>query len=169
MLGFQKKCVFRNLGGGGFADVADWTDFGRDRNDGRGVALIDPRNDGALGFAVANQKQDSRYYVTRPNPANRWAGFRLVGTRSPRDAYGAQVRITLAGEGGAPDRTLTRELQPLNGGASQSDDRLHFGLGPRPIVRAAEIRWPSGIRQRIAPASLALDAYQTVTEEETPR
>jgi hypothetical protein len=32
---------------------------------------------------------------------------------------------------------------------SSSDKRVHFGLGTEAVVRAIEIRWPSGIRQTI--------------------
>jgi hypothetical protein len=32
---------------------------------------------------------------------------------------------------------------------SSSDKRVHFGLGPQNAVKAVEIHWPSGIRQKL--------------------
>lgn len=140
--GYQKKCVYRNAGWR-FEDVTDATGWAEDRSDGRGLAAIDLMNDGSLSLIEANEGQPLRFYRGRPSgEANRWIGFKLAGTRSNRDAFGAKVRVKLAG------KTLSREVQPANGFMAQSDGRLHFGLG-REAVEEAVIRWPSGTVQTL--------------------
>ena len=155
LAGYEKKCVFRNEGWR-FVDVAGRTGWADDRSDGRGLAAIDYRNDGSLSFIEANEGQPLRFYRNEQLNANRWIGFRLTGTRSNRDAFGARVEVRLA------DRTLSRELEPANGFMAQSDGRIHFGLGLEPELREVVIRWPSGEVQRLR--NQRLDRYHAVKE-----
>ena len=155
LAGYEKKCVFRNEGWR-FVDVAGRTGWADDRSDGRGLAAIDYRNDGSLSFIEANEGQPLRFYRNEQLNANRWIGFRLTGTRSNRDAFGARVEVRLA------DRTLSRELEPANGFMAQSDGRIHFGLGLEPELREVVIRWPSGEVQRLR--NPRLDRYHAVKE-----
>jgi enediyne biosynthesis protein E4 len=67
----------------------------------------------------------------------------LVGHRSNRDAIGAAVKITTAK--GSQYATVMTAGSYL----SSSDKRLHFGLGTELNVQAIEVRWPSGIVQKI--------------------
>lgn len=154
--GYQKKCVYRNAGWR-FEDVTDETGWAEDRSDGRGLAAIDEMNDGSPSLIEANEGQPLRFYRNggRDDGA-RWLGFKLIGTRSNRDAFGARVRVRLKGV------TLSREVQPANGFMAQSDGRLHFGLGREPELEEAVIRWPSGRVQCLA--GLALNRYHVVKE-----
>ena len=45
---------------------------------------------------------------------------------------------------------------------SASDPRLHFGLGPAPMVEAIEVRWPSGRVDRFR--DLAADTGYLIRE-----
>lgn len=153
--GYQKKCVFHNAGWR-FDDVVDRTGWADDRSDGRGLAAIDVLNDGSLSLIEANEGQPLRFYRNEQLNSNHWIGFRLEGTRSNRDAFGARVTVRLK------DKTLTRELEPANGFMAQSDARLHFGLGPDPRIEEAAIRWPSGAVQKLT--DLAPDRYHRVRE-----
>ena len=71
---------------------------------------------------------------------NHWIKFKLVGTRSNRDAIGATVTVAAG--------NLTRAQQVKSGGSylSSHDPRLNFGLGARDHIDSVEIHWPS--RQR---------------------
>ena len=77
-----------------------------------------------------------------------WIGFDLTGSKSNRDAIGAQVRLFWDGR---------EQLQEVSGGSgysAQNQHVLHFGLGKSPKVEKAVIRWPSGLVQTIeAPAA----------------
>ena len=135
--GYERSRVLLNRGKGGWVDVAAVVGA-TDEYDGRAVALADLGNHGALDVIVANQNQPALLYRDKPDPANHWIGFDLVGTASNRSAIGAEVTV----EFGA---TLQRRV--VDGGmgfASQNDRRLHFGLGPNDRVDRVEIRWPSG-------------------------
>jgi hypothetical protein len=64
--------------------------------------------------------------------------IQLTGTKSNRDAIGSRVRITLG------DKSQTRWRISSSGYLSQSDFRLHFGLGDYERIDQIEIRWPTG-------------------------
>src|SRR5438270_13877626 len=72
---------------------------------------------------------------------NHFLNFKLVGTKSNRDAMGARIRIVTGG--------LSQIREIAGGGSylSQSDLRANFGLGKATRVESVEVTWPSGQRQ----------------------
>ena len=50
----------------------------------------------------------------------------------------------------AGDLVQVDEVRSGSGYLSQSDMRLHFGLGAHELVDRIEIRWPSGLVQHFA-------------------
>ncbi len=67
-----------------------------------------------------------------------------VGTKSNRSAIGARVLVTTG---------ALRQVEEVRSGgsyASQSDFRLHFGLGSATKVDQIEIRWPSGAVEKLS-------------------
>jgi hypothetical protein len=69
---------------------------------------------------------------------NRSIRFRLVGTKSNRDAIGAMVRIETGG---------ARQWRMVKGGSSylsQSELPVTFGMGKRDRIERVSIQWPSG-------------------------
>ena len=156
MAGFQRSCLFSNRGGR-FENVIDETAMRDDRFEGRGIATIDVLNTGSLSLVIANLDQPAQLYRNRQRNENRWIGFSLVGTQSGTEAFGAKVTVQLDGQG-----PMTRELRPTNGYLSQSDPRLHFGLGEDPQVLWIKVRWPSGIEQELE--GVALDRYHRIRE-----
>jgi enediyne biosynthesis protein E4 len=110
---------------------------------GRGMAVGDIDNDGRLD-AVATTNGGPAYILHNETAIqNHWLILKLVGHRSNRDAIGTAVKITTAK--GAQYATVTTAGSYL----SSSDKRLHFGLGTELNVQAIEVRWPSGIVQKI--------------------
>jgi hypothetical protein len=67
--------------------------------------------------------------------------FKLVGTRSNRDALGARIRVKAGGI------SQIREIAAGGSYLSQSDLRAHFGLGPSTRIDSVEVSWPNGVRQ----------------------
>jgi hypothetical protein len=154
--GYQRKKLFRNLGGQVFEEMAAAAGVDNDR-DGRGIAVADYDGDGRLDLFQTNAGQESLLYLNRSEPHGRWLGLRLVGTASNRDAIGARVTVTL------PDGArLVRELDGGNGYAGQSSKLVHFGLGDVDRVGPVEIRWPSGAVERVA---VPIGVVSTVREE----
>ena len=78
---------------------------------------------------------------TKPNPANHWVSFQLEGSPSNRLALNAKVWITSGG--------VTQLGEVLSGSSylSQSDLRLHFGLGVARTITEMRVRWPDGTTQ----------------------
>jgi hypothetical protein len=144
--GYQAKKVWLNDGAGRFTEVAQAVGY-TDTHDGRAVALVDLWNRGVLDVIVANQRGPLLIYKNSVPPENAWVDFELTGTKSNRDAIGAQIRLFWNGQ---------EQLQEVSGGAgysAQNQHKLHFGLGKSPKVEKAVIRWPSGVEQVIeAPA-----------------
>ena len=87
---------------------------------------------------VNNQNEPPSLLKQSGKPVGNWILLKLVGTKSNRSAIGARVRITAGG--------LTQIGEVRSGGSylSQSDLRLHFGLGNAGRIDRVEIRWPSG-------------------------
>ena len=74
-----------------------------------------------------------------------WAGFRLVGRRSPRDGIG--TRLTLMGG----DVSQVREARSAGSYLASSDPRVFFGLGSGdgPFRGRVRVRWLSGCEHEI--------------------
>ena len=72
-----------------------------------------------------------------------WILLKLTGTKSNRDAIGARVILRARGH------QQVQEVRSGGGYVSQSDFRLHFGLGSATKVDSLEIRWPSGLIEKI--------------------
>jgi len=81
----------------------------------------------------------------------------LIGVKSSRDGIGAKIKLVMA-DGNAQFNLVTTSV----GYASSSDVRAHFGLGKEKIVKLIEIRWPSGVTQRIS--EVAVDRVIKIIE-----
>jgi enediyne biosynthesis protein E4 len=157
LAGYQKKCAYYKHGNR-FEDITALTPLAQDEADGRGLATIDLQGTGSLSLVEATVGNYARFYRNEQLNKNHWIGFDLTGTRSNRDAFGAQVTVKVGGV------TLRRELQPANGFQAESDHRLHFGLGPEGTVQSVTIRWPNGAIQELKDADLGIDRYHKITE-----
>jgi ASPIC and UnbV/FG-GAP-like repeat len=152
--GYQRKKLFRNVGGQAFEEIAAAARVDNDR-DGRGIGLGDFDNDGRLDWIQSNANQPALMFHNVTRGSGHWIELKLIGTRSNRDAIGARVTVE------TPSRTLTREVNGGNGYASQSSTRVHVGLGADVLVRAIRVRWPSGLVERVA---APVDRITTVRE-----
>ena len=76
-------------------------------------------------------------------PGRHWASFELAGTKSNRLAIGARLKLVAGG------MTQTDEIHSGGSYISQSDFRVHFGLGSATKIDSLEIRWPSGTVETI--------------------
>jgi len=74
-----------------------------------------------------------------------------------RDAIGAKIKVATPS-----GRTLFNHVTASVGFLSSSDRRVHFGLGEETKAASIEIRWPSGITQKLAgvPADRILDVEE---------
>jgi hypothetical protein len=138
------------------------------------VAVADVDNDGALDLYVANQGSHSLLYHNRLEPpadAHHWLGLLLVGRPELARAVGGRTLASTASAVGARveldagGRTQVREVSGGTGYASQSEMRLHFGLGAQQPAHM-RVYWPSGREQGFdgAPLAACRDGYARLVE-----
>jgi len=153
----EVKKLYRNLGGGRFADVTATqpASFLAPRVS-RGLAVGDYDNDGFPDLLVGNNGQEGQLFRNSGAAGRHWIGVRLVGTRSARDGTGARLKLTAG--------PLVSYDQAKGGTSycSSQDPRILFGLGGQAKVDALEIQWPSGEREVLR--DLPADRYVTVEE-----
>jgi enediyne biosynthesis protein E4 len=108
---------------------------------GRGVAFADFDNDGFVDMVVSNDGDPPTLLHNSGNNGNHFVNFKLVGTKSNRDALGARIRVTAGG--------ISQIREIMGGGSylSQSDLRANFGLNKNTVVQNVEVTWPSGTHQ----------------------
>jgi hypothetical protein len=156
--GYQKKRLFHNEHGQSFTDQAALHGIDSIR-DGRGVAVVDLDNDGRLDLFVANANGMPFLYRNRmPRTADgpHWIELALHAAGANPTAIGARVLLTAGG------RTLMRFVSGGNGFASQSTQRLHFGLASAGRIDRIDVRWPSGATQVFH--GLAVDRVHVLNE-----
>jgi enediyne biosynthesis protein E4 len=138
----QRMLLFRNLEGR-FAEVAGSAGAGLSvPRASRGLAAGDMDNDGDLDV-VLNNIDESPALLRNDggSQAGHWLTVRLIGDparRCPRDAIGSVVFCTAGG--------IRRRGEVASGRSqlSQSDLRVHFGLGAATRVDRLEVRWAGG-------------------------
>jgi enediyne biosynthesis protein E4 len=125
---------------------------------GRGMALGDFDNDGAVDVLVAVNNGAPTLLRNNAARQNHWLGVNLVGKKANRDAIGAQVTY----QAGDLKRTRTK----IGGGSylSSHDPRIVLGLGKREKVDWLEVKWPmpGGGTERFT--DLPVDRYITIVE-----
>ena len=138
----ERKILYWNEHDGKFRDISLDSGAGITTPfNSHGVAAADFDNDGAVEILV-NNSHDRPSLLKNFGERGNWILLKLEGTKSNRDAIGARVNVRVG------DHQQTQDVRSGGGYISQSDFRLHFGLGPATKADAIEIRWPSGLVQR---------------------
>ena len=136
----QPRFLYWNIGGR-FQNISGTSGAAfKDVWSSRGSAVGDLDNDGSLEIVVSNMGGRPtllKNFAARKN----WLLVQCTG-RSNLDALGARVRVQVAG------RWLHGEVLGGSSYLSQSEPRLHFGLGDNATYEAVEVRWPTGERER---------------------
>ena len=153
----QRDQLYRNEGDGRFSDISDFAGPGlMIERVGRGSATADYDNDGDLDVFVLNTSEPAVLLRNDSDEQGHWLGIALRGQTSNADAYGARVEVW------SGSRRWVRQKLSASSYLSQSDPRLHFGLGAAGHVDSVVIYWPSGTRQVERPA--AIDRVVTYAE-----
>jgi tetratricopeptide (TPR) repeat protein/peroxiredoxin len=141
--GYERNVFYANNRDGTFSDVsgAVGLDF---VEDGRSFALADFDGDGRQEAFLKNRNGPQlRLLKNVMEKLPSAIVFRLRGTRSNRDAIGAQMTLH-TGSG-----RQTRKLQAGSGFLAQHSKELFFGLGSAEGPLSATVRWPSGLMQNL--------------------
>jgi hypothetical protein len=139
----QRKLLYRNLHNGRFEDVSEKAGPGITAPAAvRGCAFGDFDNDGDLDF-VTNCVNDYPQLIRCDSRLkNNWIKLKLVGVRSNRSAIGARVKCVAKIDGKV--REQIDEVRSGGSYMSQSDLRIHFGIGNATKIDLIEVRWPNG-------------------------
>ena len=138
----QRNSLFHNESNGQFKDTSASGGLGAlSPRAGRGVAFADFDNDGYIDVVVANNGDPPTLLRNMGSHGNHFLNFKLVGTKSNRDALGARIRIT------SGKISQIREIAGGGSYLSQSDLRANFGLGNMTVASTVEVNWPSGGRE----------------------
>ncbi|HMD99671.1 MAG TPA: CRTAC1 family protein [Terriglobia bacterium] len=132
------RLIYHNLGNGKFKDVSAEMGPGiSERFSSRGAAFGDYDNDGDIDVLVLNMNDPPSLLRNDGGNKNNWIKIKLIGTRCNRTAVGARVRV-VTGKHAQIDEVHT-------GGSvmSQSDLRLHFGVGQLKKIDLIEVKWPT--------------------------
>jgi enediyne biosynthesis protein E4 len=135
----QPPHLFLNRGNGAFSDAAAEAGkaFAQPRV-GRGLAFGDFDQDGDVDILMTANNGPATLFRNDQLAGNRSLRFRLVGTKSNRDAIGATVRIFHDGA------SQSRLVKTGSSYLSQSELPVTFGVGKRDRVSRVVIAWPSG-------------------------
>jgi hypothetical protein len=149
----QRRILYHNAGGGKFTDAsAEAGAAVMEKTAGRGLAVGDFDNDGRPDLLISNMNERLSL-LHNTLKAGQSVTLKLVGRKTNRSGIGAIARVTVG------NRTLTGEVRSGSTFMSQSDLRLHFGLGAANAAEAVEVQWPGGALEKIGP----LKAGQIVT------
>jgi len=147
--GERNRIFFRRDGNYVDLSLVSGTDF---REDGRSFVLFDADNDGWLDMGITSPNHP-RFRIVRnvigesECSTNRNVELVLVGGHdgtgpseewSPRDAWGATVKVTYG------DEVRMFQLCGGQGLSTVNARRIHIGMGDREAIDRIEIRWPSG-------------------------
>ena len=155
---FEEPLVlYHNNGNGTFADVSTVSGPAFQRKaSSRGLAVGDLWNDGRISAVITNMNAPISLLANEHKNLNHWIAFRTVGTKSNRDGIGARITVS------AGNRLLVDEVRSGSSYNSNSDMRVHFGLGTVAKVDSVQINWPSGRLEQFN--SVRVDTINTVKE-----
>lgn len=153
----QPDQLFRNSGDSTFTPVAPFSSA-QHPNVSRGTLFGDYDNDGDTDIVVTHLNGNVK--VLRNETSHNWLRLKLVGTLSNRDGIGARVTLSYG------STSQVREVRRNASYLCSHDPRPLFGLGERTLVDKLEIRWPSGIVQKLE--NLAVNRELVVTEPLPP-
>lgn len=155
----QRRILYRNQGNRKFKDVS--SEVGASvmaEKSSRGLAIGDYDNDGDTDILISNMNEPPSILRNDGGNGQRFLNLKLTGRKANRSGIGARVTVVCEG------RRLVGEVRSGSTFLSQSDLRLHFGLGATTKVDRIEIDWPGGSKETIT--DVAADQFLTVRQGE---
>ncbi len=110
----------------------------------RGAAFGDYDNDGDIDIFLNNSNQPATLLRNEGGNSNHWLTIQPIGTQSNASGIGTKIVVK------AGDLSLYKEVRSGASYLSQSDLRLHFGLGENTKVDTLEIHWQSGLTEQFS-------------------
>ena len=153
----QPKLMQLNQRDGTFCDASDQSGPAvLEPRVSRGLAVGDLFNDGNMDLVVEDLVGKPMLLRNHGIAGHHWVSFELAGQNSNRMAIGARLKLVAGG------MTQTEEIHSGGSYLSQSDTRVHFGLGTATTIDRLEIRWPSGKVETFN--ALSVDKFYSLLE-----
>lgn len=155
----QYPLLLENDGKGHFKNVGmQHGSYFSEKRSGRGVAVWDFDNDGDLDLIINHVDLKAEPTLLRNDGGNRnnWIGITLKGKNGWASAVAAKVVVTAGGK----SQVLVNQF--ATGYLSNSDPRLHAGLGQAKHIDKIEIHWTDG--QNEVYRDIEPDRYITIAE-----
>jgi enediyne biosynthesis protein E4 len=142
----QYPLLLENDGKGNFKNVGKKHGaYFSEKRSGRGLAIFDFDNDGDMDIIISHVDLKATPVLLRNDGGNKnnWIGFSLKGKSGPVTAIGAKVIVKY------DDKRRVFINQPATGYLSNSDPRIHIGLGKCKKIDEIEIIWTDGSKEII--------------------
>jgi hypothetical protein len=139
----QRNQLFLNEAGRFHEAGPEWGAAVTRQEVSRGALFGDLDDDGDTDLVVTDCGTRPQVLRNDLGAGHGWVRVALVGTRSNRDGYGAEVRVTAGG------RTQRDQARAGYSYLTSNDPRLLFGLGEARLAERIEVRWPSGTIDRV--------------------
>jgi enediyne biosynthesis protein E4 len=140
----QRELLHHNNRDGTFSEVAGKMGPLMEERVGRGAAFGDIDNDGDVDVAVNDLDGSPQLLRNDGGNTNNSVIIKTVGVKSGRDGIGARVKVV------SGDLTQIDEVRSGGSYLSHHDLRLHFGVEKRNRINLLEVRWPSGVVDRVS-------------------
>ncbi len=141
----QRKILYKNLRNGRFEEVSQYAGPGINvPNASRGAAFGDFDNDGDIDVVVNTVNGYPQLLRCDSKLDNNWIKVKCIGTKSNRSGIGARLKCVSHPPDESKPHPQIDEVRSGGSYISQSDLRIHFGLGKADKAEMIEIRWPSG-------------------------
>lgn len=140
----QYPLLLENDGKGNFRDVGKTLGpYFDTKRSGRAAATWDYDNDGDLDVIVSHVDLKANAVLLRNNcdNGNHWLGLSLEGKNGPAAAIGARVLVV------TEHRTFVQINQWTTTYLTNSDPRIHMGLGKINQIDRIEIHWSDGSKE----------------------
>lgn len=153
----QPKLMYLNNGDGTFCDASNQAGAAlTEMRAARGAAFGDLDNDGNIDAVIGELDGSPMILRNEGDKTNHWVTLELTAVKGSPLAIGARVKVTAGGV------MQTEEIRSGGSYLSQSDLRLHFGIGKQTKIDLIEIRWTNGKTETIK--DVAADKFYAVLE-----
>jgi tetratricopeptide (TPR) repeat protein len=160
--------LLRNDGGKAFVDITASSGTG-ELHKGHGIAFADLERNGhedivaEIGGAIPSDKHTLRLFKN-PGNDNDWINVHLTGVKSNRAAVGAEIKLTVQNDGGAP-RTIYRTVGDTSSFGGNPMEQ-HIGLGHGARILSLDVWWPAtDTRQKFS--DVGKDQFIAIKEFDT--